>query len=86
LRQQVASLEACARLRGRVLGVLGGVLLALGVAAALGVVDVRQQLVSCRAKLVESRQAHSALVHGDAGAAPVPPGHRGAGSAHLTGA
>jgi hypothetical protein len=67
LRQHVVSLEARVRWRGRVLVGLGTVLLGLGVAAAFGVVDVRQQLTSCRAKLVESRQVHSALVRDDAG-------------------
>jgi hypothetical protein len=68
LRQHLVSLEARVRWRGRVLVGLGTVLLGLGVAAAFGVVDVRQQLTSCRAKLVESRQVHSALVRDDAGA------------------
>lgn len=68
LRQQVAHLEALSRRRGRMLAVGGGTLLALGLAAASGVVDVRQQLASCRAKLVESRQSLSALARRDAGA------------------
>jgi hypothetical protein len=66
LRQHVVSLETRVRRRGRVLAVLGAVLAALGIAAGFGVFDVQQQLASCRAKLVESRQAHSALVRGDA--------------------
>ena len=65
LHRHVASLEARVRRRGRLVAGLGTLLLGLGVAAAFGVVDVRHQLVSCRAKLVESRQVHSALVHDD---------------------
>jgi len=65
LRHHVASLEARVRRRGRLVAGLGTLLLGIGIAAAFGVIDVRQQLVSCRAKLVESRQAHSALVHDD---------------------
>ncbi len=66
LRDEITRLTLRARRRGRLLGVLAGTLLALVAAAGSGVVDIRQQLASCRAKLVESRQAHSALVHGDA--------------------
>jgi len=65
LRRHVASLEARVRRRGRLAAGLGTLLLGIGLATAFGVVDVRQQLVSCRAKLVESRQAHSALVRDD---------------------
>src|SRR5262245_13061023 len=65
LRRHVASLEARARWRGRLATGLGTLLLGIVIAAAFGAVDVRQQLVSCRAKLVESRQAHSALVRDD---------------------
>ncbi len=61
LQREVARLDALARRRGRTLAVTGGALLALGVAAAFGVVEVRRQLTSCRAKLVESRQSQSAL-------------------------
>jgi hypothetical protein len=68
LRQQVARLDTLARRRGRLLAVGGGTLLALGLATASGVVDFRQQLASCRAKLVESRQSLSALARRDAGA------------------
>jgi hypothetical protein len=61
LQSEVARLDALARRRGRTLAVTGGALLALGLAAAFGVVEVRRQLTSCRAKLVESRQSQSAL-------------------------
>jgi hypothetical protein len=43
------------------LGITAGALLALGTISALGGVDARRQLASCRARLVESGQSHTAL-------------------------
>jgi hypothetical protein len=40
-------------------------MLALGVAVVFARLDGSRQLESCRAKLVESRQAHSALASAD---------------------
>src|SRR5262245_41871581 len=65
LRGRVARLETLARWRGRVLAVAAGTMLALGVATVVARVDGSRQLESCRAKLVESRQAHSALASAD---------------------
>ena len=70
LHARVARLEALARRRGRALAVTAVALLALGVAAAFGVVGVHRQLASCRARLVESRQGHSALARAGGDAAP----------------
>jgi hypothetical protein len=61
LRQRVALLESRVRWRGRMLGITAGALLALGTISALGGVDARRQLASCRARLVESGQSHTAL-------------------------
>src|SRR5262245_60208209 len=73
LRRHVARLETVARWRGRALAITTGIMLALGGAAVVARVDGSKQLESCRAKLVESRQAHSALASagGDAMAARV---------------
>jgi hypothetical protein len=67
LRQRVALLESRVRWRGRMLGITTGALLALGVISALGGIDVRRQLASCRARLVESGQSHTALAAAGAG-------------------
>jgi membrane-associated PAP2 superfamily phosphatase len=71
LQNEVARLEALAHRRGRAL-LVAGAMLALGVVVGFGEVHVRQQLVSCRARLVESRQALSALARAprDATVAP----------------
>jgi hypothetical protein len=72
LRREVARLEALARRRGRALGAAGGAMLALGMAIVFGAVDVRHRLLSCRAKLVESRQGLSALARADRDATGAP--------------
>jgi len=64
LQTEVARLEKLARRRGRALALTGGAVIALGITVAFGAGDVRHQLRSCRAKLVESRQALSALARG----------------------
>src|SRR4029450_7299738 len=71
LQGEVARLETLARRRGRALAPAGGARLALGMAFPCGAIDVRHQLLSCRSKLVESRQALSALAaRRDASIAP----------------
>jgi 3D (Asp-Asp-Asp) domain-containing protein len=84
LRQRVALLEVGIRRRGCMLGIIGGALLALGLVSAFGGVDARRQLASCRARLVESGQSHTALVHGDAGATADAPLVRAAWSTSFT--
>jgi 3D (Asp-Asp-Asp) domain-containing protein len=80
LHDQVARLEALARRRTRQLRILlaiGGALLVLGVCfGAAGLTQLRQQLSSCRARLLESRQESSAIAAADDGmrrAATSPP-------------
>jgi hypothetical protein len=70
LRDQVARLDALARRRGRQLHALlvaGASLLALGVCFGTGFTQVRHQLSSCRARLLESRQESSAVASTDGG-------------------
>jgi 3D (Asp-Asp-Asp) domain-containing protein len=71
LHDQVARLEALARRRTRQLRILlatGGALLVLGVCFGVaGLTQLRQQLSSCRASLLESRQESSAIAAGDGG-------------------
>ena len=64
LHGEVARLDALAERRLRLLrvfGVAGGALLVVGICVGAGVTQLRQQLSSCRARLVESRQESSAL-------------------------
>jgi 3D (Asp-Asp-Asp) domain-containing protein len=64
LHDQVARLDALARRRGRQLHALlvaGASLLALGVCFGTGFTQLRGQLSSCRARLLESRQESSAV-------------------------
>jgi len=77
LQGEVVRLEALANRRGWALALAGGAILALGMAVALGAVDVRHELLSCRAKLVESREGLSALAraHRDATDAPAVASH-----------
>jgi len=65
IRDELARLRALVRWRRQVLGVVGVGLLALGACAGVGVTRLWQQLGSCRAKLVESRQELSALAGAD---------------------
>jgi hypothetical protein len=70
LRDQVARLDALARRRGRQLHALlvaGASLLALGVCFGTGFTQIRHQLSSCRARLLESRQESSAVASTDGG-------------------
>jgi hypothetical protein len=64
LHDQVARLDALARRRGRQLRALlaiGTALLALDIGFGTGFAGLQQQLTSCRARLVESRQESSAI-------------------------
>jgi hypothetical protein len=68
LHDRVARLDALARRRGRqirLLLVAGGTLLALGVCFGTGFSQLREQLSSCHARLIESRQENSALAATD---------------------
>jgi hypothetical protein len=70
LRDQVAQLDALARRRGRQLHALlvaGASLLALGVCFGTGFTQLRHQLTSCRARLLESHQESSAVASTDGG-------------------
>jgi 3D (Asp-Asp-Asp) domain-containing protein len=71
LHAQVARLEALARRRTRQLRIVlatGGALLVLGVCFGVaGLTQLRQQLSSCRARLLESRQESSAIAAADGG-------------------
>jgi hypothetical protein len=60
LHFRVDHLERVARIRGRALAVASLALLGLATVAVLGA-DTQRQLMSCREKLVESRQSKSAL-------------------------
>jgi len=73
LQNEVAHLKALANRRGRALVLAGGTILALGMAVVFGAVDVRHELRSCRAKLVESRQGLSALASARRGETVVAP-------------
>ncbi len=74
LEAEVVRLRAAARWRGRALAAVGAGLLALGMGAGAGLVDVGERLASCRANLMQSRQAHIALASApdDAAVAPSP--------------
>ena len=64
LHDRVARLDALARRRGRqvrALLVAGGALLALGVCVGTGFSQLRQQLSSCHARLIEYHHESSAL-------------------------
>ena len=66
----MARLDALARRRGRQLHALlvaGASLLALGVCFGTGFTQLRHQLSSCRARLLESRQESSAVASTDGG-------------------
>jgi len=65
MRDELARLQAIVRRRRHALGAVGVALLALGACAGVGVTRLWQQLGSCRAKLVESRQELSALARAD---------------------
>jgi 3D (Asp-Asp-Asp) domain-containing protein len=71
LHDQVARLEVLARRRTRQLRILiatGGALLVLGVCfGAAGLTQLRRQLSSCRARLVESGRESSAIAAADDG-------------------
>lgn len=84
LQRRVAHLEGVARVRGRALAIASAALIGLGTMAILGA-DARHQLTSCQEKLVESRQAHSALARadGDGAFAPASAPYRPAPAAPL---
>lgn len=68
LRDEIARLDTLARRRlrlVRVLSVASAAMLALGVCVGAGLTQVRHQLSSCRARLIESRQESSAIAAAD---------------------